>query len=90
VQVDPIKPTLKAPGTERLNLKYEQLVSSFCFKFKLRRYSEGVDTVACVSVNDAFVMNAWGKSVEGAAQVMMLADGRGLPSSTFQLNLSRF
>ena len=40
MQVDPIKPTLKAPGTERLKLKYEELLSNFGFKFKLRRYIE--------------------------------------------------
>jgi len=37
VQVDPIKPTLKAPGTKRLKLKYDKLLSSFAFKFNLRR-----------------------------------------------------
>jgi hypothetical protein len=39
VQVDPIKPALKAPGIKRLNLKYEQLHSNFAFKFNLRRYT---------------------------------------------------
>jgi hypothetical protein len=39
VQVDPIKPTLKAPGTKRLKLEYGELVSSFAFSFKLRRYT---------------------------------------------------
>ena len=39
VQVDPIKPTLKAPGTKRLKLKYDELLSSFAFKFNLRRYT---------------------------------------------------
>ena len=34
----------------------------------------GVDTVACVSVNDVYVMNAWGKSAE-AGSILMLADG---------------
>jgi len=38
VQVDPTKPTLKAPGTQRLTLKYYKLLSSFAFKFDLRRY----------------------------------------------------
>jgi hypothetical protein len=41
VQVDRIKPLLKAPGTERLKLKYEELLSNFGFKFNLRRYSKG-------------------------------------------------
>ena len=39
VQVDPIKPTLKAPGTKRLKLKYNVLLSTFAFKFNLRRYN---------------------------------------------------
>ena len=38
VQLDPIKPTLKAPGTERLKLQYEELLSNFGFKFNLRRF----------------------------------------------------
>lgn len=36
----------------------------------------GVDTIACVAVNDVFVMNAWGKSAN-AAKITMLADGNG-------------
>ena len=40
VQVDPIKPMLKAPGPERLKLKYNEPLSSFAFKFKLRRYTK--------------------------------------------------
>jgi hypothetical protein len=40
VQVDPIKPTLKAPGTKRLKLEYDELLSMFGFKFDLRRYTK--------------------------------------------------
>ena len=50
VQVDPITPTLKAPGTKRLKLKYHELLSNFAFKFNLRRYSE-----VCVSVTGGAV-----------------------------------
>ena len=38
---------------------------------------KGVDTVACVSVNDAFVMGAWAKSQDGGDKILMLADGNG-------------
>ena len=38
---------------------------------------KGVDTIACVSVNDAFVMDAWGKDQSVGDNVMMLADGNG-------------
>jgi hypothetical protein len=43
VQVDPMKPTLKAPGTKRLKLKHDQPLRNFAFKFKLRRYDMGCD-----------------------------------------------
>jgi peroxiredoxin len=39
--------------------------------------AKGVDAVACVSVNDVFVMGAWGKDQKAEDKVMMLADGNG-------------
>src|SRR2546423_15509703 len=38
--------------------------------------AKGVDTIACISVNDAWVMGSWGKS-QGADDILMLADGNG-------------
>lgn len=38
--------------------------------------ARAVDTIACMAVNDVFVMNAWGKSA-GADRILMLADGNG-------------
>jgi peroxiredoxin len=39
--------------------------------------AKGVDTIACLSVNDAFVMGAWGEQQGAGDKVMMLADGNG-------------
>ena len=36
----------------------------------------GIDTIVCVSVNDAFVMGAWGQA-QNADEIVMLADGNG-------------
>jgi len=38
-------------------------------------FARGVDLIACLSVNDAFVMDAWGKQHNADERVMMLADG---------------
>ena len=39
--------------------------------------AKGVDQIACISVNDAFVMGAWGKEHKAEGKVTMLADGSG-------------
>jgi peroxiredoxin len=39
--------------------------------------AKGVDAIACMAVNDVFVMNAWGKSSNVGDDVLMLADGNG-------------
>jgi peroxiredoxin len=39
--------------------------------------ARGVDAIACLSVNDAFVMGAWGKDQNAGGKVHMLADGNG-------------
>ena len=70
-----MKPKLKPPGTKRLKLKCDILLSTSAFNFNLRRY-----TVEWQSVDLSL-------AVENTLQTM---DGRGVHPSTLQLNLSRF
>jgi hypothetical protein len=64
VQVDPIKPELKPPGTKRLKLNCDVLLSTSAFKFNFRRYNQGrtpdeqsriqsVALIAAAAQNDA-------------------------------------
>ena len=39
--------------------------------------AKGVDTIACLSVNDVFVMKAWAKDQGVEGEILMLADGNG-------------
>src|ERR1700752_3735081 len=39
--------------------------------------AKGVDTIACMAVNDVFVMSAWGKASGVGDKILMLADGNG-------------
>ena len=47
---------------------------------------KGVDDIACISVNDAFVMSAWNKS-DGSEDITMLADGNGEFSEAIGLSM---
>jgi peroxiredoxin len=55
-------PTCSAAHLPGFVVKYDELLAS------------GVDIVACLSVNDAFVMHAWGESAN-AENILMLGDG---------------
>jgi peroxiredoxin len=48
---------------------------------------KGVDTVACLAVNDAFVMGAWGKAQNTDGKVLMLADGAAAFTKQLGLDL---
>ena len=39
--------------------------------------AKGVNSIACMAVNDVFVMNAWGKASGVGDKILMLADGNG-------------
>lgn len=40
-------------------------------------HEKGVNTIVCLSVNDAFVMDAWGKDQGTGGNIMMVGDGNG-------------
>ena len=80
MQVDPIKPKLKPPGTKRLKVAFDGLLSIFGFKFNLRRY-----TVASASSHHMFQPHFAALMRRTAAS---RPEGRGLPSFTFRLNVS--
>ena len=48
--------------------------------------AKGVDTIACLSVNDAWVMDAWGKT-NNADEILMLADGSAVLTRALGLEL---
>ncbi|MBZ0325409.1 MAG: peroxiredoxin [Alphaproteobacteria bacterium] len=49
--------------------------------------AKGVDTIACMAVNDAFVMGAWGKDQAVGDKVLMLGDGSGEITKALGLEL---
>lgn len=50
---------------------------------------KGVDAIACLSVNDAWVMDAWGKDQNVGDKIIMLADGNGMLTRALGLELDR-
>lgn len=48
---------------------------------------KGVDEIICLSVNDVFVMDAWGKAQNAGGKVRMLADGNGDLASAMGLTM---
>jgi peroxiredoxin len=48
---------------------------------------KGVDTIACMAVNDVFVMHAWGKDRGVGGKVSMLADGNGEYAKALDLEM---
>jgi peroxiredoxin len=48
---------------------------------------KGVDDIVCLSVNDAFVMGAWGEQQKASGKVRMLADGNGELTKALGLSL---
>src|SRR5437867_10669090 len=52
---------------------------------KLR--AKGVDEVWCVSVNDAFVMGAWGRDQKSGGKVRMMADGSAIFTKALGLDM---
>ena len=48
--------------------------------------AKGIDSIVCMSVNDAFVMGAWGEA-QNAGEILMLADGNGELTAALGLEL---
>jgi len=80
VQVDPIKPTLKAPGTNLLTLKCDEPLSTFAFNFNLRRYI--VEHLFRTYGPKGFELPGMREQAQGGGEA---GAGRGLHSFTFQL-----
>ena len=53
---------------------------------------KGIDTIACMAVNDVFVMDAWGKDRGVTGEMLMLADGNGdyTKDLGLELDVSKF
>ena len=86
MQVDPIKPTLKALRIKLLKLKYDKPLSIFAFNFNLRRHNLDASGSRPNSRVLAMLRDFNGDGVDELTEMM----GRGLRSLTSELNLRTF
>jgi peroxiredoxin len=66
----------------------EQHLPSYAKNLEALR-AKGIDEIWCLSVNDAFVMNAWGRDQQVSGKIRMLADGSGEFTRKIGLELDR-
>ena len=87
MQVDPIKPTLKAPATSSLKLKYDELLSFLAFNFILRRHNwVNVASIAMQFLRTYYLIFYTNLILVMGLEMQVL--GRGaVHSSTFHFNL---
>jgi hypothetical protein len=96
VQVDPMKPKLKPPGTRRLKVKCQIMISTFAFKFKLRRYMKELawackhdkPVIPCVPSDLKGFIGEFGGGPprDGAAPTVAAAPGRSrriMPATSY-------
>jgi len=76
VQVDPIKPTLKAPGIRLLKLKRDKVLSGFAFNFNLRRHTKVVISGGSTSLTSHFVLGVKNKTPCGIVRALLAAAAR--------------
>jgi len=88
VQVDPIKPKLKGPGTKRLKLTCDEPLSNVAFKLNLRHYvTVGANLTGIAPAHfggggSLITLTGVGFAAAGAGGTTVLVDGRAAHSST--------
>ena len=93
MHADPIKPKLKPPGTKRLKVKIDILLSTSAFTFNWCRYNQEVlhvldNEIPRLSANIDAIINGFSSLWQMLATLALC--GQGFHSSTSLLNLSRF
>jgi hypothetical protein len=78
-----MKPTLKAPGSQRLKLKYDETLSNFGFNFNLRRYI----TAAATEINAAASAGNKLDDVDPDGILTLMAGGSVRTSTRLTLSL---